>query len=447
MDIQKLHQYGLLFPVSSGIQVDINAIVKNDGSEGSTCDHNCTLEVGDYDCPAAFTLNKGMNKKFAPAEKIIDWVTRAAGALIRARQRFVDEDATEYFNKCRVPGRLHQSICSNITAGKVEVNLFGGNPEMHAEVTDITPALQARGYAVNLTTTGRRFLTDSAYTNRTVQSPPNLVALSADYLDLERFEYLSGLDLDPLKGAWKQVNPLHGQKQKFVEAIYTSRLFAGMSSPRILYNMVVHPGNLRYVEELIGSIHAAFPNNMVNPYPAQSSFLYEANIFGLEHLKEFERFVDLMIVWSKDPTSPITKRLHYWLVLKAVLETHRGNSARALEMLSGYDTWRCYRNPVLPYLQIGRGMLGSTEPNVVPGGKLGCFWNDQTVSQESPIETAAQADGYLLTSMRARAQESANPCRGCLMPRLMFNFLTTEMGLDPALLPAYFELRKEHVGF
>lgn len=40
-----------------------------------------------------------------------------------------------------------------------------------------------------------------------------------------------------------------------------------------------------------------------------------------------------------------------------------------------------------------------------------------------------------------------NPCPGCIMPRLMFDGISTELGLNEKLLPAYFKLRKEYFGF
>jgi hypothetical protein len=44
-------------------------------------------------------------------------------------------------------------------------------------------------------------------------------------------------------------------------------------------------------------------------------------------------------------------------------------------------------------------------------------------------------------------QKAPCPCPGCIMPRLMFDGISIELGLNPKLRPQYLKLRKKYFDF
>ena len=54
---------------------------------------------------------------------------------------------------------------------------------------------------------------------------------------------------------------------------------------------------------------------------------------------------------------------------------------------------------------------------------------------------------HILVDKPALARRAALPCPGCIMPRLMFDGVAIELGLEPRLLPAYFALRNQYFHF
>ena len=106
-----------------------------------------------------------------------------------------------------------------------EVNLFGGNPELHPEVADIIGELTASGHNVHFTTTGGSFMRSSQFLEQILEHPPSKLALSADDFDDESdIRALASMSLDELKAAWRKTPRLHGQRRKAHEAIYTAKL-------------------------------------------------------------------------------------------------------------------------------------------------------------------------------------------------------------------------------
>jgi hypothetical protein len=45
------------------------------------------------------------------------------------------------------------------------------------------------------------------------------------------------------------------------------------------------------------------------------------------------------------------------------------------------------------------------------------------------------------------AAKSNSPCKGCNMPRLMFNIVSTELGMDEQIVTAYLALRNQYFGY
>lgn len=50
-------------------------------------------------------------------------------------------------------------------------------------------------------------------------------------------------------------------------------------------------------------------------------------------------------------------------------------------------------------------------------------------------------------SNRELAEQTDRPCAGCVFPRLGFDMVSLERGMNEKLVPTYLELRKEYVGF
>jgi hypothetical protein len=90
--------------------------------------------------------------------------------------------------------------------------------------------------------------------------------------------------------------------------------------------------------------------------------------------------------------------------------------------------------------------------NKIAGGHFNCIWNPTTIGQadyqiwdggRSPTDVVV----YLSEEMKELAGRAANPCPGCIMPRLTFDMVSTELGMAKALVPNYLRLRKETAGF
>ncbi len=246
-------------------------------------------------------------------------------------------------------------------------------------------------------------------------------------------------------------NPYYGQRQKAYEAIGAAHVLTAAGVPT-LFNMVLHQGNLSNALNLIDALQSVFPGVVVNPYPEQTAFFNRPGAFTGDELFEFEELVDKFIEWHMAPRGDapnIAKRLHYWLALKAACLAMRNTPQRWANTIAGDDFWRCFRQPGAElYLKVGVG--SDPRGDGMPGGHLGCTWNKETVTLpkfqvwDMP---AHDISSYMLGGNIELSKKAPNPCGGCGFPRLLFNFVSTELGLSPKLLGPYFELRREFVGF
>lgn len=443
-------ELGLIADVAGGIQIDINAVKKTlpsgEQHEASLCDHNCTADVGGYDCPAAFSHNKGTKPHFAPPEKIIKWITLGRGGLRRARDVFLREKFNDYCEKMDIPDAVQDELMTALQGDRFEVNLFGGNPEMHPYVLSIITSLKQKGFKVNLTTTGRRFMKSTPFLDEFLIDPPHVLALSADDFEKGELPVLLKMEPEEMRTAWKNIPPTHGQKQKCLEALYTAKILGERTQLTILFNMVLHPGNAGDFHELFTLLTESFPNVLINPYPTQTRFFYEEGDANREYLEALERVVDFMIHETIMGNRHIVLRLHYWLAMKAVFGVLRGNGRAIADFVSG-AIWRCYTRPGMMYLQIGQGPKNLPAAHRYAGGHLGCFWNNQTITQTKQIMSAQQTDGFIRGEALLLSKQTASPCGGCAFPRLMFDMITTERGLHKMITPAYIQLRKKYAGF
>jgi len=346
---------------------------------------------------------------------------------------------------------------------KIEFNWFGGNPELNRGVVTINQAARAAGHTTNLTTTGSRFMREPAFVADIMHDPPSRIALSADDFESSAdIRRLANLSPDELKGEWAKINPRHGQRQKAYEAVYTAKLAAANADfPPLMFNMVLHNGNLGQAHEIIAALTESFPGVQINPFPAQSAFHYSSQpAISVEHASELRDFIDHMLetqvtaLHSGQSTSPYVSRIHYWLMLRSAFDWAGDNTAAAMHMLAGNDIWQCYRSPLAgSYLQVGLGPLGQTRASDAeyPGEHLGCFWNRRTVTDpgqiSSELATASDITRYIQIGKTALASTSRRKCPGCAFPRLTSHIIATESGMDPRIVPFYLARRANAFGF
>lgn len=450
---KKLTELGMVGNVFGGIQIDIVVVKKKleDGSiaEAPLCDHNCVVDSdGGYTCPGAFSLNKGLiPNTLAPAYKIVDGIKRTAKAIENSKDYFLGKFFDNYTQEFNIPSHIAHPLKNILRDGGVEVNLFGGNPEIHPEIGEIVPELKKEGYSINLTTTGRRFMREE-FAQKIFSDPPHILALSADNFEgLEQIRRLSSLSIEEIKEEWKRISPTAGQHQKIFEAVYAARL--AENKVKTLFNIVIHPRNLSSIYDSLGALEKYFPRTLINPYPAQSSFLYEQPVFGDKEITMLEEFVDYMIERQKSQIGKdkiFVPRLHYWLMLKSAFQTYP--KEEIFSALSGYDVWKCYRSEGAGrYVQIGASTVPSS--NKLAGGHLGCFWNNRAVTGEKKVwdMDVEEIGDYIKGGMMNIAERSDYSCPGCIMPRLNFDLMGLETGMDLKIKPTYLELREKHVGF
>jgi hypothetical protein len=458
MSLQQLRQLGYVYDVYAGLQFDLNTVLKPfaDGyTEGHLCDHNCTQDVGNYDCPAAFTHNKNvMRSSMISLEQISTALATAHAGLEEMNHRFLQTHFDEYAAAYRLPGDIADAVKTTLAAGRVEVNLFGGNPELHPAFLDIIPLARQLGWKITATTTGKKFLHDSAFYERFVACPPDLLACSADdFESVDELKRLLDMDLNDLKKYWQKANPLYGQRKKAYESVYVAKLTHSQAFCPLLFNIVVHPGNLHIIGEILALLKAHFPTALVNPYPAQASFEYATVDWDEDDVPLLEAFVDAMIerqvAQADAPSNDYVPRLPYWLALKSVFET-AATRQEIKSLISGNDIWQCYRQAGAGrYLQASCASI-TRDIEFGVGGHPGCFWNEKTVTNGAQqlwrMDAGAVAQ-HVLIDKPALAQRAARPCPGCIMPRLMFDGPAIELGLAPYLLPAYFALRNQYLHF
>ena len=375
MPLQQLRQLGYVYEVCAGFQFDLNTVLKPllDGYiEGHLCDHNCTQAVGNYDCPAAFTHNKNiLRNSTLSLEQIAVALERAQAGLLEMNHRFLQTCFDDYAEEYRIPGEVAAEIKSTLAGDKVEVNLFGGNPELHPHFLDIIPLARQAGWKITATTTGKKFLHDHEFYERITACPPDLLACSADdFESVDELKRLLDMDLAEIKKYWQKANPLYGQRKKAYESVYLAKLTDSQDFCPLLFNIVVHPGNLHVIEEILSLLNGHFPKAKLNPYPVQASFEYAEVDWEEEDLPRLEAFVDVMIerqvAQAGRPHGDYVPRLPYWLALKSAFQT-AANPQEARALLSGNGLWRCYsrrggrplsasqRRPHHPQFSVQRG--------------------------------------------------------------------------------------------
>ncbi len=455
-----------------GIQYDLNSAWRRlpTGAQMNAhlCDHNCTIQVdgvttgGNYICPASLSLNHGVSRRtLAPAAVILSSISALESGINQARSTFFDEHFGNYCAQFHLPAPIAAAMQSALDQPQIEVNLFGGNPEMHPEILTVIRELRGMGHRVHFTTTGRRFMREPEFVAGLVEHPPTMIALSADdFENAAHIERLAQLNRADLMQEWKKIQWQHGQRQKAYEAMYVAKLAAERGDfPPLLFNMVLHPGNLPHAWGIISALIERFPGVLVNPYPAQSAFLHEEPALQAEHMLMLRDVIEDMLAIQiaaiqagKKPT-PLVPRLHYWLMLRAAFDLAGDDMHRASRLITGEGIWRCYQSSTAGrYLQVGMGTHQQFQPTPTdhPGGHLGCFWNNETVTKNDQKAWHMQPDAvttYIQVQKPALGRAAPTPCPGCAFPRLTYDMLATETGMSAELLPFYFKRRRETLGF
>lgn len=458
-----LAEYGLLPTAGAAVQIDITAVLRQHGDalvETYLCDHNCTITHegkqtgGHYNCPAALTLNRGaVASTIASADRLLHGIEQTLSAARQTQSTFAETEFDDYADVFRLPAAVRRELRAALLAGPSEVTLFGGSPEAHSEIVPLINGLKKRGHTVHLTMTGRRIIRNPEVLNELVDSGVDVLALSADDVS-SVVELTRMLEADPeqLRVEWRKVPVLHGQRQKVFEAIHVARLWQRLPAddrPGILFNIAVHSGNVRQIDEMLTTLSAAFPGARLNPFPMQSAFedrvenvgpqLNDVRVFITRALSEQHlRAAGETGAWSMVP------RMHYWLLLAAAMD-----DVSAGARIAGWNTWKCFRSSGSGrYVQVaGTGRrVSSLQP---AGGRVGCFWNDSINDEQLPaIWDASQQELRTYLELRpVRAAQLTSACAGCLFPRLVGDMVSLETGLDPDLREQYLELRRQHLGF
>jgi hypothetical protein len=466
---QRLLDFGLVSPVFAGIQVDTNAALKRQNGtliDGELCDHNCTVSVngvptgGSYQCPAAFTVNRGLRPRtMAPGKVILEAIGIVAEALEAVREEFVTKGLSEYAREWQVPSSVTEGMHHILATAPLEVTLFGGSPEIHPDIHEIIRTLKGLGHVVHITMSGRRLIREPQFVEDLLKCPPDVIGLSADDFESpEQVDRIASLSDRALIAEWKTVPKYSGQRQKVYEALYAARLRQRYPRefPPLLFNIAVHSGNAIHIVEIMDRLSHAAPEVILNPFPVQSAFLMEQSArMPEEDLECVEELVDLLIAQHHtianglQPRWPIPPRIHFPLLLKAAFDTHRVSPNQLSDCLNGWKFWRCYTSLAAGrYVQLGSSGLPSAD-GAYAGGYLSCFWNKSVTDPTGPVweKSWLEVGTYLRKDKQRAAARNHLRCPGCAFPRLMFDCISTEMGMGDDLRESYLSLRKSNLNY
>jgi hypothetical protein len=461
--------------VYAGIQpddcvVDVEALGGH--HEARICNHNCTTE---YVCGASYSLNRGAKPNFASRETIVGWTLRTARAQEIARDIFFERHFNAYCEDFQIPPSWAAAIKAEITSPykKVEVNRFG-TPEMLRDSPEIIGDCKEAGLIVNMTTPGLRFMHDAEFVKKIADNPPHMIAVSVDAVGVNELPIFGQMDLQQLKTECRRVAPHHGQRRKAYEGFYTALLMRRMQvSTTMLFNMVVHESNVDYFTDILDVLGETIPNSLANPYPAQAfpepntNFADVPPCWKLESLPALSRLVQYFIDRTLRRPKGITSRLHYYIVLESAFRKWgKCDQERLAQFMSGIWAWSQTRRPgAYRYAQIGNNphfvpsgslvQIGdrptdrSKRPS--PGGHFGCYWNPVWAYKDQVPDNPEEIADRLMTGVVERGRQFAEQGHGRhmsnIMPRLMFDLVTTELGLPLDLIPEYLATRMEIAGF
>lgn len=461
-----LVELGIVSSAFATVQIDLNvvrSVASDDTPELTLCDHNCTTTVqgvptgGSYTCPAAMSLNRGAHQtNVAPADLLIDGLRTAIDGVRLAQQTFLATELPTYLKREGVPERLHRDFTAALSTQAIVVNLFGGSPETHPEICRIVAEVKEYGANVHLTTTGRRIIQDAAFRADLGAHAPDLIGVSADdFSSPDEVDQLFALTDEELSRRWRSTSWRHGQRRKALEAVQLCRLAERGDIPNLLFNLVLHTGNLGQAPDLLDRLSWHTEGRAIlNPYPVQTAFLGDSGnldseaIEGLCHVVDEALKVHLDHHHGQPARWNLAPRLGYWILMQALLE--RPFDARTIsDDVAGAGVWRCYGRPGAGRcVQVGAAPAGRTFGKN-PGGHLGCFWNRQTITDERKFWnlTSSEVAAWTLYGRQAAAAKATQPCRGCLFPRISNDAVSLELGLAPSVARHYRTVRARYLGY
>lgn len=470
MEREFLLRTGLLNQtVYAGIQSDDCVVWKKvpGGYQNfSLCNHTCVMEVrgqptgGNYTCNASFVFAGKARALFAPRETIVGWTTSIAAAHKLAREMFFADHFNHYCEEFHIPPSWAKVIKTELTdpKKKVEVNRFGGSPEMLRDCPGIIADCKQAGLVVNLTTPGRRFMTDKQFAIDVARDPPQVLAMSFDDIDPQEIKRIAQMDLDAIRSEWNTIPKHHGQRQKAFEGLYTAKLMKEMGvSMKIPFNVVIHPGNIGHINEILTTLTQCVPDSLANPFPAQS-FEGESPGWTIDSLSALRTHVKQFINGTLNGRLGVTRRLAYYIALEAAFRKWEKKEPKRLAMfMSGIGAWDFTLRPgAYRYPQIGKNQDVCDLPFDElphPGGHIGCFWNPVLGFSTHVNGNTEELAETILTGMVKRGKE-LRQAKGLayvqtsnIMPRLMFDMVSTELGLPFELVPMYLEARAGYCGF
>lgn len=468
---------GYIPDIAAGIQFNINVARKRAGDkiiDGPVCDHNCQIvtmleglpvRTGNYNCGSSNRLpeNKGFRVgEMADVDFIVGSFARLlAGIRTYNRDHLRGRALESYQREFRIPQEVAAEQLRNLEEGRsVEGNIFGGNPELHPEVGKIIGGLKDLGLLVTMTTTGGKFLRGrgEVFFEKVVEAGLAKLAVSGDdFENMEHFQALSGMTIEQLRAV--RIASHLGQQKKAVEAMATANLVTkyGKLAPRMVINVVAHPGNLHFIEELGCGWKEKVPTAQVNIFPAQSSFEHASKrkpVFGPDHREQLVAMVDRRLENHRvENIAGEVPRIQYYLALRAALDVYT-NPDQSAEAMSGQGVWQCYREHAGAYAQAGMFAEPYEVDSRNPGGFMSCYWDEpkRTVTDRRKqiilMEAHELAEHFNEGMVNiARSTLESERCPGCVMPRLMFDGRTTEAGLVPMLHEAYLKRRMEYLNF
>src|SRR3989338_5624137 len=91
------------------------------------------------------------------------------------------------------------------------------------------------------------------------------------------------------------------------------------------------------------------PAALMNPYVAQDGFLRgDGNLFSAEDISVFAGLVDFFIAETVKGNPHLTRRIQYWLLMKAVLEDYAGDPSAVSRFMAGHGLWQCFQQDSVP---------------------------------------------------------------------------------------------------
>lgn len=464
INISELKRMGIISDFCAGIQFDVMVALAKLNHElrknAGLCDHNCTVEVGGYDCGMAKTKRPGQIsiKSLAPAEVILGSLKIIIAGLKDFNSEFVNDHIHKLAEIGATPTSLLNEFKVKLSQQKIILNLFGGNPELHPEIFQIIRGAEDEGLTVNLTTTGGMFMHEG-FSNKFLQNPTDIALSADDFESAKQIKELAKLvreNKETFKKTWLSIPAQFGQKRKALEAIYAANFFYENGIEKdVLFNMVIHKGNLGSLFELIDALKTEFPNVLINPFPAQEAFYGGETSFENNDIDIWSELIERMIQAHLKGESWISKKIHFWIFLKAGLELFREKPEKFFAFISGYESWQCYSENIGAgrFVQVGGSPeLIEGDGDVVAGNHLNCFWNGETIFNRSGQVfdlTPNQVNEHIRSDMRqAFLQNQEGACSGCNFPRLnALDELVMIAGMNPEVLEKYKEIRKHYLNY